>query len=56
MTKKREQIQFTKREEKCVPVSQPEKDKTGVQLQREDILGIFESFLSFANLLVNHTS
>lgn len=26
MTKKREQIQFTKREEKCVPVSQPEKD------------------------------
>lgn len=26
MTKKREQIQFTKREEKCVPISQPEKD------------------------------
>lgn len=27
MTKKREQIQFTKREEKCVPISQPEKDR-----------------------------
>jgi len=40
MTKKREQNQFTKREEKCVPVSQPEKT-TGVQLQRENILGIF---------------
>jgi len=35
MTKKREQIQFTKREEKCVPVSQPEKDNRCAITTRE---------------------
>jgi len=40
MTKKLEQIQFTKREEKCVPISQPEKD-ISVQFQRKNILNIF---------------